>query len=473
MTHHDDLDQMLTAWLDDPFTPPAPAYLGLVLERTRRTRQRPAWANLERWLPMANEITGRAAAPPLRLAWLLLIGLLVVAIVAAVAVVGSRLLTSTPAIPQGGAAVLAFDTFNDEQPGSDIFLVRADGTDLRQLTTGPDTETFPKWSPDGARIAYRLSQGGVDLLALMDAGGGNRTTLDTIGPTGQDCVFTTTAYAGSAIWDAAWSPDGKAIVFPRSPGCDLFIVAADGSSRATRLIVPQLNSASPTWSPDGTRIAFVGKDTSGTGHTNIYVADVGSGGALTGGFQARRITDAGANLDWGPPRWSPDGTEVAAAAGTSANCIAYDSGTFDAFIVKADGSGQRVVAAETAKEYNPTWSPDGTRVAFQRIVDASEWVLGRPCTMATWVADADGTNPRRLDGLLSDDFQPPFWSPDGTRLVGSMVELIDGVEHFHLFVVSADGSSPTVSVDPAGFTTWQPVAAPLPPAPSFAASAAP
>lgn len=100
MTHHDDLDQMLTAWLDDPFTPPAPAYLGLVLERTRRTRQRPAWANLERWLPMANEITGRAAAPPLRLAWLLLIGLLVVAIVAAVAVVGSRLLTSTPRSPR-------------------------------------------------------------------------------------------------------------------------------------------------------------------------------------------------------------------------------------------------------------------------------------------------------------------------------------------------------------------------------------
>ena len=363
-------------------------------------------------------------------------------------------------IPQGGAAVLAFDTFNDEQPSSDIFLVRADGTDLRQLTTGPDTESFPDWSPDGTRIAYRLSQGGADSLALMDAGGGNRTTLATTGPSGPGCVG----------GDAAWSPDGKAIVFPKKPRCELFIVAADGSSPATRLIVPELNSASPTWSPDGTRIAFVGKDASGIGHTSVYVADVGSGGALTGGFQARRITDAGANLDWGPPRWSPDGTELAAAAGTSADCIAYDSGTLDVFVVKADGSGQRALAAETAKEYNPTWSPDGKQVAFQRIVDASEWVLGRPCTMATWVANADGTNPRRLDGLLADDFQPPFWSPDGTRLVGSMVELIDGLQHFHLFVVSADSSSPIVSVDPAGFATWQPVAAPLPPAPSFAAA---
>ncbi len=65
MTHRDDLDRMLSVWLDDPYTPPAPHYLGQVLERTRRTRQRPAWANFERWLPMAEKISrinDRAAA---------------------------------------------------------------------------------------------------------------------------------------------------------------------------------------------------------------------------------------------------------------------------------------------------------------------------------------------------------------------------------------------------------------------------
>ena len=98
MNQRDDLDQMLSAWLDDPYTPPAPRYLGEVLERTRHTRQRHAWASLERWLPMAL-VTRPAASPPLRMAWLLLIAALVVALAGA-AVVGGRLLTSL--VPEQG-----------------------------------------------------------------------------------------------------------------------------------------------------------------------------------------------------------------------------------------------------------------------------------------------------------------------------------------------------------------------------------
>ena len=154
-----------------------------------------------------------------------------------------------------------------------------------------------------------------------------------------------------------------------------------------------------------------------------------------------------------------------------ASCIASTTGTMDAFIVKADGSGQRALAADAAKEYNPTWSPDGKRLAFQRIVDRSEWVNGRPCTMATWVTDVGGTNQRRLEGLLSDQALPPLWSPDGTGLTGSGIEVIAGTEQYPLHIVSVDGSSPLVKVgDAVGSATWQPVAAPLPPAPSFSAA---
>jgi len=63
MNQRDDLDRMLSVWLDDPFTPPAPHYLGRVLERTRNTRQRPAWASLERWLPMADKVLQPTTAP--------------------------------------------------------------------------------------------------------------------------------------------------------------------------------------------------------------------------------------------------------------------------------------------------------------------------------------------------------------------------------------------------------------------------
>ena len=154
MTHRDDLDRLLSAWLDDPYTPPAPHYLGRVLERTRQTRQRPAWASLERWIPMADKVLQPATTPPLRMARLLLIALLVLALAGVAAIVGSRLLAPTPVIPQGGSAVFVYSTIVGDA-GGDIYLARADGTDVRRLTSGPGLESTPTWSPDGTRRGRR------------------------------------------------------------------------------------------------------------------------------------------------------------------------------------------------------------------------------------------------------------------------------------------------------------------------------
>jgi dipeptidyl aminopeptidase/acylaminoacyl peptidase len=477
MKQRDDLDQMLSAWLDDPYTPPAPRYLGEVLERTRRTRQRPAWTSLERWLPMADKISRPALAPPLRIALLMLIVLLVVALAVGAAVVGSRLLNTTRPldettalypIPQGGAAVLVFDSGDPAgaRPAGDIYTVRADGTDLRQLTSGPDIESSPVFSPDGTRIAYRVVQGGRYSLAVMDGGGGGRKTLFTAGQPNQECL-------GSTL---AWSPDGRSLIFPVSAACGsdyvLFIVPSDGSSPAIRLLAAATFGDSAAWSPMGTAIAFDGRE--GTGNMGLYIADVGGSGALKGGLPARRISSQ-SGLDsisvWTAPRWSPDGAEVAAAGGTNSDCTAPSSGTLDAYILKADGSGQRTLAATPAKEYTPTWSPDGRR-AFLRIVDPAQYVNGRPCTMATWLVGAGSADQASRIGakLGSDESQPPLWSPDGTLLVGNTVRVVAGVEHYDLFIVPVDSRTiPDVTVQDVGIATWQPRAAPLPLAPSFPA----
>jgi Tol biopolymer transport system component len=473
MTQHDDLDQLLTAWLDDPYTPPAPHYLSKVLERSRRTRQRPAWTSLERWLPMADRIPRAALAPPIRLALLVLIVVLVAAVAAGVAVVGARLLDPTRPIdksrapypiPKGGAAVIVFDAgdANASQETGDIYTVRADGTDLRQLTSGPDVESLPVFSPDGERIAYRLKQNGSDSVAIMDGGGGSRKTLFSVSQPG--CLGT----------QLGWSPDGSSIVFSVSVACDgqnvLELVATDGASPATALVDTPINADSAAWSPNGAQIALAGTDPK-DGSSGLYVVDVDPAHELAGGLQPRLIsspTGPTTTSLWMTPRWSPDGTTVAAAAGTDSACDS-SAGTLDVFVVKADGSGQRAVAAETAKEYDPTWSPDGLKLAFLRIVDPSEDVNGRPCTVAMWVANADGSNAHRVPGLGTDPGQSPFWSPDGTRLLGNTVRVVGGNEHYDMYIVTIDGSSPTVTIDDVDIATWQPLAAPLPSAPSFPA----
>ena len=66
------------------------------------------------------------------------------------------------------------------------------------------------------------------------------------------------------------------------------------------------------------------------------------------------------------------------------------------YIVEADGSGQRLLAERAG---NPTWSPDGQQLAFHRTVDPSEYVHDRPCTVRTWIIDADGSDERQLDEI--------------------------------------------------------------------------
>ena len=238
----------------------------------------------------------------------------------------------------------------------------------------------------------------------------------------------------------------------------LFVVPGDGSALARKLLTPDMRGVFPRFSADGRRIAFLGNE--GGGVSGLYVAELGSAGAGAGGLQARRI---GPDLEgrpgemWFPPQWSPDGTEVAVAIG-------FETG--QVVVVKADGSGQRVLAGDQA--LNPTWSPDGKRVALHRMVDESEYFQGRPCTMRVWVMDADGSDERRFDPLVDGCVLPPIWSPDGTRLVS----LVITDDTFHVGVFTVDGAEPPVVFLESYGASWQPVAAPLPPAPSFAAGSA-
>jgi Tol biopolymer transport system component len=472
MNHRDDLDGMLSAWLDDPFTPPAPRYLGRVLERTRRTRQRPAWASLERWLPMADKVLQPTTAPRFRTAWLLIIALLVLALTFGIVVVGSRLVDSSPVIPRGGSAVFAFASFVGDASGQtagDIYLATADGTDVRRLTDGPGIKSHATFSPDGLRIAYRVQDAiegsGTDSVVVIDAGGRNQVTLATT----PESYFGCTDRPG-----LTWSPDGASLIFssrtsvPSTAGIDchyeLNIVPTDGSSPAQRLLPPGMNGASARWSGDGSRVAFLGSET--VGRTGLYVADIDPSRGGSAVLKSRQIgPDLGPTLTDGSrgPEWSPDGTELAVAVVKTGFFITEAEGIY---VVKADGSEQRLLSPRAG---DPVWSPDGHKLAFHRTVDPAEYWNERPCTVRIWIIDADGTNERRLEPLADGCEGPVLWSPDGSRVTGVLIASTpdEPTLGFHAGVIAVDGNAQMVLSQDGVPTNWQPVAAPLPEPISF------
>ena len=281
--YHDDLDRMLTSWMDDPISVPAPPYLGAVLERTRRTRQRPAWASLERWLPMSDKTLARPSSPPMRGARLALVALIVLALAITAAIVGSRLIRQTPAIPQGGAAVFAFSSIVATNAfggvGGDIYTVQGDGTNLRRLTAVARSTCIRR----SRRTAHaslsapsRTAPGSIWWSSWMPVAVDGRSS-----PPRTPARWIAALRSGLVTrWDAAAVLDHRVVLERpqpddrarrrRSPRGE---PPPRGHERDARELVPGRE-----------QIAFLG--TEGGGYTGVYVADVGASGVPAGGVSA-------------------------------------------------------------------------------------------------------------------------------------------------------------------------------------------
>jgi Tol biopolymer transport system component len=168
----------------------------------------------------------------------------------------------------------------------------------------------------------------------------------------------------------------------------IHVMDSDGSNRM-RLIEGQAGFlAAPSWSPDGSQIAFVSDR---EGEPNIWV--MGSDGSNPVNVTEHEAKDHS-------PAWSPDGEWIAFAS-------VRESLYWELYRMRPDGSDvQRLTWWEDASDLSPTWSPDGTRLAFASKRDGN-WEI--------YTMDRDGGNLARLTEHPADDTNPA-WSPDGSRI---------------------------------------------------------
>jgi Tol biopolymer transport system component len=447
-----DMERILADWMASAAPSRAPTQpVEDAISTTRARRPRPMWLALLRTPPMSTPRSALVGSIPVRVAYLGMGALLALALavggIAAGASVLVRASDDEAALPPpfGPArnGLIAFDSLGD------IWTVTPDGSDPRQLTSGTDLDFSPTWSPDGSKIAFWSipeaipADGAIeDFAPIATAALAEAASLVVIQADGSDPKTLATDVSLTRREALPhWAPDSSRLAFARD---DLrgvpSIVAVNAATGAKILALGQ--GEDPVWSPDGKSIAYKGGLTSAD--YGVYVYEVGPDRSL-------RITtiDGGVGrLAFWEPQWAPE---------TPSHRIAFYGPDLDIWRVDvartepvARGS-ERTIAADADAEYFPMWSPDGSRIAFVRVVDAS-----RNAVEAVLV-DPDGGNEVVLE-------HPPLvgvqlvWAPDGSMLMGSVPGDPDPSVTDEMLILDVTGSEEPRSISAVGqvgFASWQ------------------
>jgi len=258
---------------------------------------------------------------------------------------------------------------------SDIYIMNADGSELKNLTNNPARNEIPCWSPNGTKIAFTSNRDGErnSEIYVMNADGSEPINL--------------TNHPAKDYYPS-WSPTGEKIAFYslREGNPEIYIMNADGSEQTRLTNNTGMDwSLYPSWSPDGGKIAFI-LHRDGVREGEIYVMNAD-------GSELQRLTNNSARDMY--PSWSPDGTKIAFTSYRDGD------GNPEIYIMNADGSEQTRLTNNPNWDLSPCWSPDGKKIAFSSNRDMSNEI---------YIMNADGSEVKRLTYLPASDTYPS-WSP--------------------------------------------------------------
>lgn len=312
----------------------------------------------------------------------------------------------SPSPEVAGAPWIVFEYGHDPDPYGALWAVRADGTDPRRIDPGSGAFAGSiAWSPDGTRLVT-VGQT-IRIAAVGDAIG---PFVDTGFGTGSEdaCHASVGSFAGSQ--DSAFSvaPGGKQMAFVRrcTGGRGRYAIAiVDLQTGALRELAATVHDAffgvlvTPSWSPDGGRIAY-------TINSTLYIVDVEGGAA--------REVDLG-GLPAEGPQWSPDGGRIAFA---SDELVGVESRVQNIYTVRPDGTDLRQVTTDGASSV-PEWTSTGD-IRFRRGARDVFWRMSadganaRPLISVEEAIDDLGMTGRiAYWGVPGDIDRVFFWQPGG------------------------------------------------------------
>jgi Tol biopolymer transport system component len=355
MTAFDRFEARLPELMADLAAPRVPDYVDDMLAQAGRTRQKPAWASLERWLPVditAQTSAVRGRVPSLRP--------VVLFVILALAVVGGALLYAgtqqrklpPPFGPAANGTVLIGTA------DGDIASFDPQTGATRTVIGGPTDDAGPWFSHDGQRFVFVRRSGVLENLMVADADGSN---VRELGPVGR----------GDAWWE--WSPtDDRLVVSNLEPGRPSVLTLIDVATGSRTSLDVGIPVSRPGWRPGHDQLAFASWH---EGSNGVYLVNLDGSGL-------QKIATAATSIPG--VALSPDGSKLTYAT--------WDDGTGPGeriHVVDIETGDDRIITPDPNDGYlwqNPEFMPDGTSVVADRFTPG-----GGPFRIA--VIPADGSGP--------------------------------------------------------------------------------